>query len=137
MILMRKFLRRKRFDTRKRKIRVGVSRVNSRNIERLRDVIFTAFESILIAFVGRPVLLLIKWFRWPLLFYGFYFNAISTYDPSTKLTTSHFTLMPFVIGLVLFSLGTAIKRYDELHKDYMELCDRISESPLAQHLLDG
>lgn len=40
---------------------------------------------ILVGFIGRPILTLIKWLRWPLLGFGIYFNAINTYDPVSGL----------------------------------------------------
>lgn len=64
-------------------------------------------EAILAGLIGRPILLLlIKWLRWPLLFWGFYFNGIQTYDPITKqIVSSEFTFVPFLVGFILFGIG--------------------------------
>jgi len=81
-------------------------------------------EDLLIGLIGRPVLQLIKWLRWPFLFCGFYFNAISTYDPKTNAVTFvRITYIPFIIGLILFSIGLTLKRYDERYKEYVKLVE--------------
>lgn len=84
-------------------------------------------ESFLIGLIGRPLLKLIKWLRWPLLFYGFYFNAISTYDPQTKAVISEkITYIPFLVGLILFSIGLTVKRYDKWVKDHQHLMMKVA-----------
>ena len=69
-------------------------------------------------FIGRPTLIFIKWLRWPFLFFGLYFNAISTYNPKTGLIISKFTIIPLIVGVILFSVGCAVQRYDEIYKEY-------------------
>ncbi|MFH1622820.1 MAG: hypothetical protein ABIA97_06880 [Candidatus Omnitrophota bacterium] len=70
--------------------------------------------------IGRPVLFLIKWLRWCFLFFGLYFNTIEVYDPiAKKFISSQFTIGPFILGLILFCVGLAVKRYDECYKVYM------------------
>jgi hypothetical protein len=83
-------------------------------------------EGLLIGLIGRPLLQLIKWLRWPLLFYGFILNAVYTYNPETKAVTfERITYVPFLIGLMLFSIGLTVKRYDERHREYMRLVSDI------------
>lgn len=77
-------------------------------------------ESILVGFIGRPILTLIKWLRWPLLLMGIFFNSISTYNPQTQVTTEQFTIVPFVIGLILFSIGSTVMRYDQAYSEYVK-----------------
>jgi len=66
-------------------------------------------------FIGRPLLLLIAWFRWPLLVFGIYFNTMSTYNLTTGETSHKFTIIPLLTGLALFSVGSAVKRYEEFY----------------------
>jgi len=78
-------------------------------------------ENLLIGLIGKPLLWVIKWLRWPLLFYGALFNAVYTYDPKTKvIALEKVTYIPFIIGLVLFSIGLTVKRYDECVREYMK-----------------
>jgi len=79
-------------------------------------------ENILIGIIGRPVLVVIKWLRWYFFIGGLIFNTIEVFDPATKkIILSHFTILPFVFGLILFCIGLTIKRYDECYKDYSKL----------------
>jgi len=97
---------------------------------------FTIIGDLLVGLIGKPILLLLKWFRWPLLFFGFYFNGISTYNPATGASSHGFTAIPFFVGLVLFCVGLTVKRYDEAYKDYTALCQRLDESLVGQHFLE-
>lgn len=83
-------------------------------------------KGVLIGFIGRPFLWLIKWLRWPLLIGGFYFNAISVYDPKTNISTSEQTFLPLIAGILLFSVGLTIKRYDERYKELNDLCKKMA-----------
>lgn len=69
------------------------------------------FEGLLIGLIGRPVLWLIKFLRWPILLFGFFCNSISTYNPVTGQTNSEPTIIPFIVGIILFSIGITVKRY--------------------------
>ena len=60
-------------------------------------------EDILVGFIGRPILTLIKWFRWPLIGFGLYFNAISIYDPDTGIVMSKLACLPFIVGFILYN----------------------------------
>ncbi len=52
---------------------------------------------------------------------GIFFNTIAIYDPTTKTeVSSEHTFLPLVVGLVLFSIGVTVKRYDEIHKDFLK-----------------
>ncbi len=86
---------------------------------------YKLFEAIIADLIGRPILWLIKWLRWPLLFWGFYFNSISTYDPTTKHTSNHFTILPFLVGIALFGVGMRVKRYDEAERLSMRLLENL------------
>lgn len=79
-------------------------------------------ENILIGFVGRPILLIIKWFRWYFFSAGVLFNTIDVYDPVTKtITDSQLTVLPLICGIILLAIGTVVKRYDEIYEDYVDL----------------
>jgi len=91
-------------------------------VEGLRGLIYT-IEGLFVAFIGRPLLWLIKFFRWQLLIFGFFFNSISKYDPVTKTTTSEITYIPMIVGIILFAIGTTISRYDELVKEFYRTYD--------------
>lgn len=71
-------------------------------------------ESILVGLVGRPILRLVRYFRWPILGLGIYLNGITTIDPATGATESHHTIVPAIVGFLLFCIGSTVKRYDEL-----------------------
>ncbi|PKM90310.1 MAG: hypothetical protein CVU87_02685 [Firmicutes bacterium HGW-Firmicutes-12] len=81
-------------------------------------------EGLIVGCIGRPILTIIKWLRWVFLLAGIYFNSISTIDMVTKEATSKFTIIPFIIGLILFSIGLTIKRYDVIQKEYTILCKK-------------
>ncbi|MDO8886727.1 hypothetical protein [Candidatus Oleimmundimicrobium sp.] len=83
----------------------------------IRALIHNAI-GILATFIGRPFLLLLAWFRWPFLIFGFFFNTLSTYNPTTGAETHKFTVIPLIFGLVLFSAGSAVKRYEEIANIY-------------------
>ncbi|MDD4980131.1 MAG: hypothetical protein PHC54_02505 [Candidatus Omnitrophica bacterium] len=71
-------------------------------------------EQIMIGFIGRPILTLIKWLRWYFFLGGIMFNTVEIYDPATKsIVSSQFTIIPFLLGLVLLAIGLTVKRYDE------------------------
>jgi uncharacterized membrane protein len=92
-------------------------------------------EGLLIGLIGRPLLWLIKWLRWPLLFYGVMFNAVYTYNPETKAVTfERVTYVPFIIGLILFSVGLAVKRYDERYREYMRLISDIEFGRIVKEI---
>jgi hypothetical protein len=92
-----------------------------------RGIRMKIIENILVVFVGKPILWFIKSFRWVLLLFGIFFNGISIYNPITKTMESHFTIIPFIIGFILFCTGLAVKRYDDLVKEYWELSEELSE----------
>jgi hypothetical protein len=78
---------------------------------------------LLVGLIGRPILAVIKWFRWYFLGAGLYFNTMETYDPvSRRITSSEFTVIPALIGIVLFSVGLTVKRYDEMQRDFIQAC---------------
>ena len=94
-------------------------------------------EAVFADLIGRPILFLVKWLRWPLLFWGFYFNSIQTYDPATKqVVSSEFTLLPFVVGLVLFCIGLRVKRYDEAQRLMMKLLEKLDDRGITGILTD-
>ena len=76
-------------------------------------IICDHIENILIGFIGRPVLTLIKWLRWIFLITGLFFNMINIYNPITQQNIGRFTILPAIIGILLFSVGITVKRYDE------------------------
>jgi hypothetical protein len=94
-----------------------------------------AIEDLLIGLVGKPILWLIKWLRWALLFWGFYFNAIYSYNPHTRaVTLVKVTYAPFIVGLILFAIGLTVKRYDERYREYMRLVSDIEFGRIAKDL---
>lgn len=85
----------------------------------LRSLWFS-LEGLLVAFIGRPILWLIKFLRWPILLAGFFFNNISTYNPTTKTTASEYTFIPALIGIALFAVGSTVARYDDVAAYFYE-----------------
>ena len=83
----------------------------------IRALIHNA-TGILATFIGRPFLLLLAWFRWPFLIFGLFFNTVSTYNPTTGTEAHEFTIIPLIFGVVLFSAGSAVKRYEEITNIY-------------------
>jgi len=79
-------------------------------------------EDLLVGLIGRPVLKLIKWFRWLMLIGGLAFNTFVVYDPikKTEVSSEH-TFWPLVVGFLFFCVGTTIKRYDEIYKEFMQI----------------
>lgn len=87
--------------------------------------IFYKIEGILVAFIGRPILWLIKQMRWIFLIAGIYFNSISTYAPIQKqITSTKFTIIPFIVGFILFCIGLTVKRYDVAYKECIEIIEK-------------
>jgi hypothetical protein len=78
----------------------------------------------MVAFIGRPILWLIKFFRWPLLVTGIFFNSVSAYSPTTGEITNEKTIIPLIAGIVLFAIGTTVIRYDELAKEAYSTYDK-------------
>lgn len=75
---------------------------------------------IIINLFGRPILWLLRKVRVGWLILGLYFNALSSYNPQTHVTTSHFTLWPLIGGIALYSVGLAAERLEELAQEYKE-----------------
>lgn len=87
-----------------------------------------AIENILVGIIGRPILTVIKWLRWFFLIGGLFFNVIETYDPVRKeIISRNFTVIPLIVGFVLFCIGLTIKRYDEGYKDYIKFYNEIQD----------
>lgn len=85
-------------------------------------------ENILVGIIGRPILTLIKWLRWFFLIGGLFINVIETYDPVRKeIVSRNFTVIPLIVGFILFCIGLTIKRYDEAYKDYIKFYNEIQE----------
>lgn len=82
--------------------------------------ILYTIEGILIGIIGRPILWFIKVSRWMFLIFGIYFSQISKYHPITEIEETEFTIIPIIIGLILFSIGSTVKRYDENMKNFYE-----------------
>ncbi|NLD46959.1 MAG: hypothetical protein GX660_07130 [Clostridiaceae bacterium] len=94
-------------------------------------------EGLLVGLIGRPLLWLIKFLRWPILIFGFFFNSISIYDPATNNTINTHTYIPLIAGIVLFSVGTTIARYDEIHKEFVDLSPAEDERGKAEKSIMG
>jgi len=88
-------------------------------------------EQVLIGFIGRPILTVIKWLRWYLFLGGLIFNTVEVYDPVSKsIVSSHLTVIPFIFGLSMLAIGLTVKRYDE----NMDTFNNITEvSPLVKN----
>ena len=96
----------------------------------------TAIEGVLVGFVGRPILLLTKWLMWPLLFFGLYFGGVGTYNPRTHHLDVQPTVIPFIVGLVLFCIGLTVKRYDAAFREYLDLTERLDQGPTGHPFID-
>ena len=76
-------------------------------------------EGFLVGLIGRPLLWFIKWMRWMWPLAGLWLSQLVVYDPTAHSTTiiEKFTPIPFFVGLILFAVGTTIKRYDEMYAE--------------------
>jgi hypothetical protein len=72
-----------------------------------------------------------------ILIFGFFFNSISIYDPATNNTINTHTYIPLIAGIVLFSVGTTIARYDEIHKEFVDLSPAEDERGKAEKSIMG
>ena len=71
-------------------------------------------EDLLVGFIGRPILTIIKWFRWEWPVFGFLLGREVVINTITHAEISRPTYWPLVIGIILCAIGLTIKRYDEI-----------------------
>jgi hypothetical protein len=83
--------------------------------------LFEAAEGLAIGVIGRPLLWTIKQFRLVFLLFGFGFNTLVVYYPSTGEEITSPTFVPLLVGIVLYSVGAAVQRYDDLVSTFYKL----------------
>ncbi len=86
--------------------------------------LLSSLEGVAIGLIGRPVLWLLKQLRWMFLLFGAAFNTLVAYNPTTGQEVTARTFVPLVgrgVGIILFSVGAAVRRYDELVATFYKL----------------